>query len=239
MIRYVSIISLPNLRIYFQQGIPSKEYLLVAGGRTPDISWLKASAVDREVCCVDHGADACREAGLSPSLFIGDGDSVGEDTTAWLESLNVEIRRFPPEKDRTDAQLALDFLAEKKDAFIVLSGGFGGRFDHLFSLLYSFVGTKIRGCMADDREFLLVLQGGERVEIEMEVVPKSVSLLPLSPECAGVSLSGVHWPLSGAVLRQDNPYAISNRLSAGENCIKVENGSGILAAYLCWNESGI
>ena len=239
MIRYASAISLPNLRLYFHQDRPLKEYLLVAGGRTPEIQWLKASAVGREVWCVDHGADSCRTAGLSPSLFIGDGDSAKQDTIDWLTSLDTEIMRFPPEKDRTDTQLALELFADKKDAFVVLSGGFGGRFDHLFSLLYSFVGSKVRGCIADGREFLFVLRDGESVEIELDAVPQSVSLLPLSPECAGVSLSGVHWPLSGTVLRQENPYTVSNRLAAAENRIKVQNGGGILAFYLCWSESGI
>ena len=239
MIRYPSIISLPNLRLYFHQDIFAEEYFMVAGGRTPELSWLKAAAAGRTLYCVDHGADACRAAGLSPSFFIGDGDSAGEDTLKWLQSSNAEIRRYPPEKDKTDTQLALELVAKKKDDFVILSGCFGGRFDHLFSLLYSFVGSSVRGCLADEREFLFVLRGGESVEIELDAVPQSVSLLPLSLECTGVSLSGVHWPLSGAVLRQDNPYAVSNRLASAENRIKAENGSGILAFYLCWNESGI
>lgn len=239
MIRYSSIISLPNLRLYFHQDIFAEEYLMVAGGRTPELSWLKAAAAGRTLYCIDHGADACRAAGLSPSFFIGDGDSSGEDTLKWLQSSNAELRRYPPEKDETDTQLALELAAKKKDAFVVLSGGFGGRFDHLFSLLYSFVGSNVRGCLADEREFLFVLRGGEGVEMELAAVPQSVSLLPLSPECTGVNLSGVHWPLSDAVLHQENPFAVSNRLASADNRIKAENGSGLLAVYLCWNESGI
>ena len=238
MIRYPSVISLPNLRLYFQHEILSQEYLLVSGGRAPEQSWLRESAVGRTVCCVDHGADACRAANLPPSFFVGDGDSVTEDTQRWLRSIGAECRRFPPEKDETDTQLALAFLAERKASFIVLSGGFGGRFDHLFSLLYSFIGSKLYGCMADEHEFLFLLRDGESVEIETDIVPQSVSLLPLSPQCVGVSLNGVHWPLSEAVLRQEHPYAVSNRMASGRR-IAVTNGKGNLGIYLCWKESGL
>ena len=239
MIRYPSSISLPDLRLYFPQNISSKEYLLVAGGRPPSISWLKATAADRTLYCIDHGADVCRTAGLAPSLYIGDGDSVNADTLTWMRSLNIETRLFPPEKDKTDTQLALEILTKKKDAFVVLSGCFGGRFDHLFSLLYSFVGANIHGCLADEREFLLILRDSESVELDMDYVPESISLLPLSAECTGVSLSGVHWPLSDAILYQQNPYAISNRPESQNQRITVTNGNGLLALYLCRNESGM
>lgn len=238
MIRYPSVISLPNLRLYFQQDVLSQEYLLVSGGRAPDESWLRASAAGRMVCCVDHGADVCHAAKLSPLFFVGDGDSMKAETQSWLRSVGTEFRMFPTEKDETDTQLALAFLAERKASFIVLSGGFGGRFDHLFSLLYSFVGSGIYGCIADEREFLFVLRDGESVKVETDIIPKSVSLLPLSSQCAGVSLNGVHWPLSDALLRQENPYAVSNRMSS-ERRVAVTNGKGILGVYLCWNESGI
>lgn len=238
MIRYASQISLPSLQLYFPHEMATKEYLLVAGGRPPSVSWLKDAAVNRTLCCIDHGADICRVADLVPSLFIGDGDSTNKDTLQWLQSLDTEIKLFSPEKDKTDTQLMLERFAGKKDAFVTLSGGFGGRFDHLFSLLYSFVGTNVRGCLADEQEFLFLLRGGESVELETNAVPQSVSLLTLSSQCTGVNISGVHWPLSDAVLRQEQPYAISNRLASPEQHIMVKNGSGILAVYLCWNESG-
>lgn len=233
MIRYSSTISLPNIRLYFDPKKTLKEYLLVSGGRPPSASWLRAAAAGRGVYCIDHGADACRAAGLVPSAFIGDCDSVGADTRQWINSLDVEIDRFPAEKDKTDTQLALERFREQQDAFIILTGGFGGRFDHLFSLLYSFAGTKLRGCIADDFELIAILHGPDAVETELQAVPKSVSLLPLSPQCTGVCLSGVHWPLSGAVLHQNNPYAVSNRLETS-NRVTVQNQTGMLAFYLCW-----
>ena len=236
MIRYSPSISLPNIRLDFSKKTFHEEFLLVAGGRPPAVSWLREAASGRVLFCIDKGADACHVAGTRPSLYLGDDDSASRDTLEWIKNTNIKTKRFPTEKDKTDTQLALELLAEKQDAFIILSGGFGGRFDHAFSLLYSLVGTNLHGCIADGREFLLVLHDRNAVTLHLSSIPKSVSLLPLSPVCSGVSIDGVHWPLNNATLQQNEPYAVSNRLSSPNHCIAVKNSDGILALYLCWDE---
>ena len=237
MIRYPYVISLPNIELYLSQNDFSGEYLLVAGGRAPSPAWLQTAAVNRTLYAVDRGADACRAAALIPHLFIGDGDSASQETLAWLDRSHVVCKRFPSDKDKTDTQLTLDMVAENRNPFIILTGGFGGRFDHAFSLLYSVVGTHRHSVLADDHEFLFILHGSDAVALKPHSVPKCVSLLPLTSECRGVSLDGVHWPLSDAVLRQNQPYAISNRLEDPAGQITVKNKTGDLALYLCWNES--
>ncbi len=236
MIRYSSSISLPNIRLDFSKKSFREEYLLVAGGRTPEASWLHEAVGERILFSIDRGADACHSAGILPSLHIGDNDSVSPDTLEWIHNSHIETQRFPTEKDKTDTQLALDLVTEKQAAFVILSGGFGGRFDHAFSLLYALVGTNLHGCIADDHEFLLVLQDGDAVTLHLSSVPKSVSLLPLSPVCSGVGIDGVHWPLKNTTLRQSEPYTVSNRLSSPVHCIAGKNVKVILALYLCWDE---
>ena len=237
MIRYPYVISLPNIKIDLTQNDFSGEYLLVAGGRAPSSAWLKAASANRRLYAIDSGADACRAAGLVPELFIGDGDSAKRDTLSWIEDSHVACKRFPPEKDKTDTQLALEMVAKNRSPFVILTGGFGKRFDHAFSLLYSFVGAGLCGCLADDHEFLFVLREDDGIVLETLSTPKSISLLPLTPECRGVSIDGVHWPLADAILRQDKPYAISNRLAPSANRITAENKTGVLGIYLCWDES--
>lgn len=239
MIRHSSVISLPNVRLNFPKKNFRQEFLLVAGGRPPSSSWLRDAASGRTLFCIDRGADICHAAEILPSLYISDDDSVNPDTLEWITNSQVKSKRFPTDKDKTDTQLALELLTEKQDAFVVLSGGFGGRFDHAFSLVYAFAGTNLPGCLADDHELLLFLRAEDDVTLHVSFIPKSVSLLPLSPVCDGISIEGVHWPLSDAILRQDNPYAVSNRLSSPNHSITVKNGNGLLAIYLCWDESAL
>ena len=239
MIRHSSAVSLPNIRLDFEKKIFREEYLLIAGGRAPKTSWLLEAASERTLYSIDRGTDACRAAGIVPSLYIGDSDSVSPETLEWMKNSHIEAKRFPTEKDKTDTQLALDLLTEKQDAFVILSGGFGGRFDHAFSLLYSFAGTNLHGCIADDREFLLILRDGDAAVLQLSKIPKSISLFPLSSVCSGVTIRGVHWPLTEATLRQTEPYAVSNRLADGSRSIQAKNGKGTLALYLCWDESSL
>ena len=60
---------------------------------------------------------------------------------------------------------------------------------------------------------MVLLGAGEQVTFVPTQKPTEISLLPFASE-SKVSISGVKWPLQGAVLSQNHPYAISNELIA-------------------------
>jgi thiamine pyrophosphokinase len=167
-------------------------------------------------------------------VLVGDMDSAQEDDWAWAIGEGAEEFRHSSAKDLTDFQLALDLMDERGGASaLILSGCFGGRLDHLFSTLCTFV----RGgslCMIDDREGVYLIRPGERVRAVFKRRPLAVSLLPLSCECRGVSISGVRWPLDGVVLKRDYPWAISNEAGpSGEVSARCEEGVlGFYWSYL-------
>ena len=231
------IIKLPQAIIEHPALPQTAELLLIAGGRSPAPQWLRAAAENRPVWCIDHGIDACRNAGLQPSRLIGDGDSAASDSWHWAESLHIPIARFSPEKDLTDTQLALRQIQNgQPDAFILLTGAFGGRFDHAVSTVYSLLGSGLAGCIADEKEALLYLHSGETVTIRPRRRPKAISLLPLGADCQDVTIQGVHWPLSRASLLQTWPYAISNEPVSPDQPVTVSLAQGCLGVYLCWEE---
>lgn len=226
---------LPQITISLSPA-PQSEILLVAGGRQPSIEWLRQSAVKRTLWCVDHGVDVCHAANLAPSYLIGDADSASAAAWHWAETCGAISEKFPTEKDFTDTELALQKIkAAHLDAFVLLTGSFGGRFDHAFSLLYSLLGSGLQGGLADEQEMLLLLQGGGAIAGEAHLIPEAISLLPLTPRCTGVTLTGTHWPLENATLRQDQPYAISNRLFAQQQHFSLTLREGCLGLYCCWS----
>ena len=153
---------------------------------------------------------------------------------AALENAGIPVDRFPPAKDFTDTQLALQKAAELfPDAFLLLTGAFGGRFDHTLSTVLSLSGAPLHGCLCDEQEVLFPLKEKETITLRLTRAPKAVSLLPLTSECQGVTISGVRWPLHDVVLRQLEPYAVSNELSGGAT-ITVKVHTGILGVYLFW-----
>ena len=151
------------------------------------------------------------------------------------EKLGIPIHRFPPAKDFTDTQLGLQ-LAEQyvPDSFFLLTGAFGGRFDHAFSTLFSFAFSGLCGGLADEKEACFFLQAEQTLQIQTRKRPKAISLLPFQESCTGVSIHGTHWPLQEAALSQMLPMAVSNELKKDSSSFRVSLHEGTLGIYLYW-----
>lgn len=237
-------IVLPQCRVDFPQ-VQADPLVLVAGGRAPSGQWLAQLAGKYPVWAVDRGVEACRSAAVAPELLVGDADSGSGPAWHWAEEVKrVVTVRQPVDKDDTDLQMALKELGRRRPgALALLAGGWGGRFDHacsnVFSLLESERWGVYPGGLIDDAETLFFLFAGQSLVLDFSDKPRVISLLPLTPVCSGVDLQGVHWPLGGAVLRMDSPAAISNRLETGSDQVRVSLMQGILGVYCCWDETGL
>ena len=203
----------------------SPTLLVVAGGRAPQAEWLRAVSSGKAVYAADRGALCCLEAGVVPLELYGDCDSTTEQVYEAALSSGTQVQRFNPAKDDTDLQLLLKQLPPGD---ILATGIWGGRFDHLYSNVYTLLGMKEqRGCgvmLADEQEFMLLLSAGEMAELELNTEAEAISLLPLSAESC-VDFTGVRWPLQKALLRQLYPYAISNEAQAEKICCKCYTGA--------------
>lgn len=217
--------------------VPQETGLLVSGGRAPDIRWLHEAARGRRLIAVDHGLDACRKAGLRPASLIGDGDSASPLAWEQAKASGIPIHAYPPEKDDTDTQLALTIAHEEGMPAALLTGVFGGRFDHAYSTIFSCAAAPLRCVLADEREALFYLKDGETIAITCHVRPKAISLLPLTPLAEGVTADGVHWPLADATLPQLLPRAVSNVLEPPQDTFRVSLRQGILGVYLVWGDA--
>ena len=218
--------------------------LLALGGRQPTAKWFQAascSAVAR--CAVDKGVSVCREAGLIPHRLTGDCDSARAEDWQWAESCGAVVDRYQSDKDFTDFQLALALCSEKAgeagegDGALLLTGCFGGRFDHLWSTVISFLKLSGRNQplgMADDSEGLFFLTGPGELTAKFSRQPEAISLISFSEETTGLCLSGVHWPLENTTLKYAVPYSISNR--AESSLITLSCLSGTVGLYWVFKE---
>ena len=232
-------VSLPQIQ--FSLSAPEgKEFLLAAGGRPPEKTWLRRAAEHRTLWAIDRGLESFFAAGLVPEQLIGDGDSASPE--AWKKALSIciPVERFPAEKDYTDTDLALKKIkADNPSAFIILTGGFGGRFDHAFTTMYSLLSSGLSGCLADEKECLILLNGSSSVEAHCIKRPKAVSLLPLSPMVRGVSFSGVRWPLDNTSISQNRTLTVSNRLADDSDGCRLSFSEGSLGLYFVWDEASL
>lgn len=228
-----SMITLPYIRATKTGTEKKQPCLIVTGGRAPEPHWLQQVAKEKVLWAADHGIDACRRAELLPDRLIGDLDSLSLPSLAWAEAKDIPIEKFPTEKDETDTQLALRKAEEAGYGLICLAGAFGNRTDHAMSTLYTAAAAGTDVILADDREALFFLQGGQALELAFDRVPKALSLLPLFGDAEGVTMTGVHWPLLGAHLAERRPTAVSNRLEEGATRCNVSLTKGLLGVYIC------
>ena len=225
-------LSLPQVKATFDCEIDAHR-LVVLGGRAPDPFWLRSAADGRIVWAADHGAEACRIAGLTPDRALGDFDSISKETMEWLKRLGVKTERFPADKDQTDFQLCL-----RAGEAALVTGCWGGRFDHafvnVFSALWNGPNLSVRA-FADESEILIPIAGKAALDLEFQTLPMALSLLPLSGICRGVDIHGTKWELDGAELSQSCPCAISNIAARSRVSVRVEQG--ILGVYCFFKET--
>lgn len=228
------IFELPQLKA---EVILTQEYtdtnLVVAGGRAPQIAWLKEAALDKKIYCADKGIEVCMEADIIPDELYGDGDSADAQLYWQASALGTKVRTFPTAKDDTDLQLLLQNLPAGD---VICSGVWGGRFDHLYCNVFSLLGVKEKiknqVILADEKEVMLLLNVDEAVKISLKKNVKALSILPLS-DSTRVTLENVRWQLQEAELKLLHPYAISNIPEEEFTCRCL---AGKLGLYLCFEE---
>lgn len=176
------------------------------------------------VVAVDGGLWFVTALGLVPDVLIGDLDSVTADDLARLTGLGVRIERYPVEKDETDLELALRFVAEQGLGVVRILGGLGGRLDQTLGNVFLLLDERWSGLdvrLDDGVDEVWLIRGEAEVEGRAGDV---VSLLPLLGPAHGVRTEGLAYPLRGEVLYPQRTRGISNRLLGRRAHVWVEQG---------------
>lgn len=172
------------------------------------------------VIAADRGWDNAVKNGVTPDILVGDMDSIDRLPRA------AEIIRVPAIKDETDAQLALRIAADRGADRITLAGRLSGRADHTLSVIFMLEALKKENIaceIIDDVNRVRLLEN-ESVFVMGEY--KYFGLLSLGTST--VSVSSCRYPLENAVLRRDDPYAVSNEAEGDGARITVSGDPVIL-----------
>lgn len=208
------------------------EHIVIVTGASPLADAAVASIPEAAiVIAVDGGLDHALAAGLHPSGLIGDLDSVSADGLAWAEQ-NATISRHPADKDDTDTELALRFVADMTPTRLTMIGG-GDRLDHTFAALGALGLPELTSIPVIDawwgNQHVDVLHGPGRTALQL--APDSiVSLLALHGECTGVSMTGVRWQLDDATLSPVVGRGVSNEVVA-DGAVDVKLSTGVLTVF--------
>ena len=171
------------------------------------------------VIAADGGLVHTNALGLTPQVVLGDFDSLGYTP----EGANV----FPVEKDDTDAMLAVRKGLELGcDRFLLYGSLDGPRLDHTvanFQTLQFLADHGASGYLVGRDYLITVVKDGS-----LTFPAGSTGILSvfcLGPDARGVTLEGLHYPLTDGTLTSGFPLGVSNHFTGSEARIAVKHGS--------------
>jgi len=172
----------------------------------------------------DGGALLLESIGFLPDVIIGDFDSLTDLQCQHYEKMEVEIIKYPVEKDETDGELALQYCRERGLDNIIIIGFAGGRLDqqltNIFLLEYAFR----NGMTALVREPGLEMGIIEKEKFFFQKIGAGLSLIPLDEKVSGVTITGCKYLLEAGNLLRYKTRGISNIIKQEKAVITVEKG---------------
>lgn len=212
--------------------------LIVSGGRMERdfaLSFLLSGQWDK-IIAVDGGLHVLYECKVMPTDIVGDFDTVDPELLMQYKGQEgIRIRRFQPQKDDTDSEIAVRMAIEYGSSQIDIIGGTGNRLDHTIGnirLLGQIYQANENPCRREgflyDRNNRVRLVGEECIIQKEEAYGKYISLFPFTQTVTGITLEGFQYPLKDATmdLFTTPTLGISNEIIAKEG--KISCGEGIL-----------
>ncbi len=173
------------------------------------------------VIAVDGGYAHLENAGVKPDMALGDFDSLGYKPTG------LRVAAFPPEKDKSDLELAFDRAVALKHDEVVVYGALGGRLDHTLANLQLFARFSEDGLYVTavgQHEAIRALTGPDVLELPA-FESGTVSVLSASDVAQGVIETGMKYSLDDEPLTNRTSRGVSNELQGKPATVAVESGT--------------
>jgi thiamine pyrophosphokinase len=203
------------------------------GGEGPPPALRRRLAEEADLTlAADSGLAAAEDAGIRPDWVVGDMDSL-DDPGRLGKYPPGRVRLFAADKDYTDTELAIDCLWEQGCDEIWISGGGGGRIDHIFAIRALFERERPPDRWITGAEDIRCLEPGKALALG----PPPGSMVSLVPLAAGpweVESSGLKWPLAGLAWDRGS-FGVSNRAPAGDFSVRALRGRFMVITPLAGN----
>lgn len=205
---------------------------IVAGGPEillPDLNEYDGSNVTW--VGVDKGVFYLLKRDFIPSIAFGDFDSVSPEELTYIQSNVKELRRYQPEKDETDMELALNWSLKQDPEEIRLFGATGGRLDHMLANVQLLIPPLLQGNLVDiqlfDRHNHLSVKSPGTYKVAKNS-KKYISFIPVTMDVANLTLEGFKYPLKNRHISIGSTLCISNELISEYGTFSFSEGIVIM-----------
>jgi thiamine pyrophosphokinase len=200
--------------------------IIFANGDLPNLNKVRnLLQADDFVICADGGTRHALDLRLMPNLVIGDMDSISKVHWQRLEEAGVPIELFPPDKNETDLELAINRAIEFEPNEIIIVAALGGRLDQTIGNLALLTNVQLAAFdvrLDDGAEEILFCRN------QVQVLGGSgdiVSLIPWGNPARGVQTQGLKWVLNSETLYPEKTRGISNEMLSETAHIKISSGT--------------
>jgi thiamine pyrophosphokinase len=200
------------------------EVLVFAGGDSLDHRWIDALPRDAHVVAADSGLEQVHAHGLTAHLLVGDMDSVRTETREQAVQRGTVVERHPTDKDATDLELALAAAKAAGATRMLVVGAGGGRLDHFLANVLLLAAPDWAGIEVH------ALIGPAHVAVVRDhlalhgPVGSTVSLLPAGGPAAGITTTGLRWPLRDEGLGPGTTRGVSNEMTEPTATVALRDG---------------
>lgn len=199
--------------------------LIVAGGNKPSEKLLNSYINNAELIIgADKGSEYLYDYGIIPNIILGDFDSINKEKLKTIEDKNVEVIKFPPEKDYTDTEIAIMEAMKRGADTIYLFGGIGTRADHTLGNIGLLLTTKKKGAaliIIDDHNRMYL---GHNDMILNGSYGETISFHALSDVVKGFEIKGAKYNLDSYDMHLLDPRAVCNEFLETPINIKYKSG---------------
>lgn len=205
--------------------------LIIGSGGDLDKAILELEHLNMEyVICADGGLEKAENLELIPNIIIGDLDSVNEMVLKKYLDMNIELIKYPAEKNYTDMELAIEHAIEKGFNDIILIGATGSRLDHTTAnimMIEKYYNKGVHIKIIDNNNCVQI------VSKNMEIYNKKdyfVSIVPITDSIEDISLQGFKFPLNKVDVKRGSTLCISNQITSAKGYITL--GKGIALVFV-------
>ena len=185
---------------------------------------------------VDGGLKYLEQMGVLPDHILGDFDSLESKYKRIIDAFEKEhpgsVTRLPVRKDDTDSQAAVEYGLSRGYKRFYIYGGLGGRLDLTIANIQTLKFIKDhggKGYLLGDREMVMVLRE-ETIHFH-ESYEGRFSIFALDEKVEGVTIEGMSYELTDAVIDNAYPIGVSNEKKNGKRAtITVGKGSALIIA---------
>ena len=206
------------------------EIKIVAGGPEayiPDLKAINCSEDNLVWIGVDRGSLHIIQADIHLHGVFGDFDSISEEELKLVRNHSDYFFEYPPEKDATDLELALEWAYNQNPTLITIYGATGGRVDHTMANIMMLANDEhiqrgIPTRIVDKDNELMLFEPGSYIVEENEF--KYISFIPITKEITGITLENFKYPLTNISLYRGRTLSVSNELNFKTGTFSFSNG---------------